>query len=296
MYLACVQTTSLWRVLMTCFSVSWTASLVARKESSSTLFSLIRRKACQFPGMELDGSTCLRMPLPLFVRVSAFKLSRMYSSQMTSTLIACCSWDVMYGMKTCVAYSQKVSAPPGASMLVIAAPSRMMTSTSGLATFSCGGIISSKHPTRSDFLPSLVLPICDRAGGHAWFSWAKKSSRSPSHIWDAMNNRENREQSFLSDDSWSWFLDFSLTGDRLKRGRLFILIGSVMGFVWFTRRSFRWTPGKSLFGCWNKEINVPWNESWALVELGLWSMLSTAPVVNKPPFSLGGQTAPSNWK
>ena len=82
-----------------------------------------------------------------------------------------------------------------------------MSSTWGLATFSCGRIISSIHPTRADFLPSLILPICDRAGGQAWFSLAKKSSRSPSHIWDAMNNQENREQSFLSNDSWSWVLD-----------------------------------------------------------------------------------------
>ena len=103
MYLACVQTTSLWRVPMTCFSVSWAASLVARKENSSALFSSIPRKAYQFPGMELDGSTRLRMPLPLFVRVSAFKLSGMYSSQTISTLIACCSRDVMYDKKTCVA-------------------------------------------------------------------------------------------------------------------------------------------------------------------------------------------------
>ena len=95
MCLACVQTTSLRRVPMTCFSVSWAASLVARKENSSTLFSSIRRKACQL--------TRLRMPLPLFVPVSAFKLSGMYSSQTTSTLIAWCSWDVMYGKTTCVA-------------------------------------------------------------------------------------------------------------------------------------------------------------------------------------------------
>ena len=90
------------------------------------------------------------------------------------------------------------------------------------------------------------------AGGHAWFSWAKKSSVSPSRIWDAMDNRKNREQSFLREDSWSWVLDFSLTGDRLKRGRLFLLIGSVMGFVWFTSRSltYVWYCSCPSFSIW----------------------------------------------
>jgi len=71
----CVQSTSLWCVLMICFSVSVFVILVARNSNSSTLFSSIRRKACQFPGMELEGSTRLRIPLPLFFLVSAFKLS-----------------------------------------------------------------------------------------------------------------------------------------------------------------------------------------------------------------------------
>ena len=78
------------------------------------------------------------------------------------------------------------------------------------------GIISPKHPTRSD----------QSQFAHIWqgrHTWAKTSSRSPSRIWVAMNNRDNREQSFLSDETWSWVLDFSLTGDRLKRGRLIFL-------------------------------------------------------------------------
>jgi len=33
-------------------------------------------------------------------------------------------------------------------------------------------------------------------------------------------------------------------------------------------------------GCCIKEIPVPWNESLAVVALGLWSILSTAAVVN----------------
>lgn len=46
-----------------------------------------------------------------------------------------------------------------------------------------------------------------------------------------MYSLEKREQSFFSDTSFSWDLDFSRTGGRLNRGRLFFLMGSVIGFV-----------------------------------------------------------------
>ena len=135
----------------------------------------------------------------------------------------------MYGKNTCDAYSE-VFALPDASMLTIAGPSRIITSTEGLAAaFSRGGIRSYNHPTRSHFFPSLILLIC--AGGQAWFSCGKNSSRSPARVWDAINNLENKEQSFLRNDTCSCVLDFCLTGGWLKRGRLFLFIGSVMGFV-----------------------------------------------------------------
>ena len=43
-------------------------------------------------------------------------------------------------------------------------------------------------------------------------------------------------------------------------------------------------------GCWNREILVPWKDSCALVELGLWSILSTAAVVKSLPLSCRGHT------
>ena len=52
-----------------------------------------------------------------------------------------------------------------------------------------------------------------------------------------MYSLEKSEQSFLRDDVYSSFLDFCLTGGRLKRWRLFglfCLMGSVIGTVWFT--------------------------------------------------------------
>ncbi len=57
----------------------------------------------------------------------------------------------MYGKNCCVAYSLKVFAVPGGGILMIAAPSRMMTPTAGLA--SCEGTRSFKQPTRSNFVP-----------------------------------------------------------------------------------------------------------------------------------------------
>ena len=59
---------------------------MVRKETSSTLFSSTWGNAYQFLGMELDGSTGLRIHLPLFLRVADFKLSGRYSSKTTSNV------------------------------------------------------------------------------------------------------------------------------------------------------------------------------------------------------------------
>jgi len=49
-----------------------------------------------------------------------------------------------------------------------------------------------------------------------------------------MYSLENREQSLFRDDICGCFVDFSVTGGRLKRWRLFRLMGCVIGTVWFT--------------------------------------------------------------
>ena len=41
----------------------------------------------------------------------------------------------------------------------------------------------------------------------------------------------------------------------------------------------RSTPSPVKQGCWRREIAVPWKDAFAVVELGLWSMLSMADVV-----------------
>jgi len=51
-----------------------------------------------------------------------------------------------------------------------------------------GSLETYKHTTRSEFVPSLLLLICDNAWGQAWFSCAKNLSRSP---WrDSVNDKE----------------------------------------------------------------------------------------------------------
>ena len=49
-------------------------------------------------------------------------------------------------------------------------------------------------------------------------------------------------------------------------------------------------PEFFILGCWNKDIPVPWKEPSAVVELGLWSILSRAAVVKTLDFSVGGET------
>ncbi len=174
------------------------ATLVARKSNSSILLSSVQRKARQFPGMELDGSTRLLMPFTFLPSVclqtvcGVFKADNIHNARMLQ--LRCDVWQNCF-----LAYSLKVVAVPVGSILMIAAPSKIMTSAAGLAAaaFCCGGARSSKQATRSDFVPSLVVPMCESAGGHAWFSCTKNSLRSPSRISDAMNNWENREQSFF---------------------------------------------------------------------------------------------------
>jgi hypothetical protein len=52
-----------------------------------------------------------------------------------------------------------------------------------------------------------------------------------------MYKLEKIEQSLFTDDSWCFALDFSRTVGRLKRRKLFRLIGPLTRRVWETRRS-----------------------------------------------------------
>jgi ABC-type branched-subunit amino acid transport system substrate-binding protein len=52
-------------------------------------------------------------------------------------------------------------------------------------------------------------------------------------------------------------------------------------------------PWLLVVGCWTREMAVPWNDVCELVKLVLWSVLSTADVVNNPFLNWDGHTTPS---
>ena len=102
---------------------------------SSDLFSSTRRNSCQLLGTCLFPSTCLLIPLPLFVRGDT-------------------------GVR-------------GFIMLTTAAPSRITMWASCALTMSWCGTSSETHNKRSDFVPDLKAPWLDREGGYDWFSCEK---------------------------------------------------------------------------------------------------------------------------
>ena len=53
-------------------------------------------------------------------------------------------------------------------------------------------------------------------------------------------------------------------------------------------------PGHCCVGCCKRDIAVPWKDLCGVVELGLWSMLSTASVVKIPVTACDEHTAPSD--
>ena len=58
-------------------------------------------------------------------------------------------------------------------------------------------------------------------------------------------------------------------------GTLFTLLSLIQIYSCFS-------PSLSVDRCWKSEMLVPWKEVVAVVAVGLWSMLSTAAVVNNP--------------
>ena len=227
---------SFFNVLMICLSDSPDVIVVARYNNSSLLLALMRRNCCQFGGTTFKGSTRLRVPFPRLLRASVFRLSEKYSSHTTSSPARILQVGHNVWLEHLVGIVFKGIAAPGFSMLTIAGPSRMITSGVGLQ-LSVDSTLSSRQFTKSDSVPLRSLPMLDSGGGYAWFSYAKNSSKSPSHICKAMYNLEKRKQSLLRDDNCYWDFDFSRTGGRLNKGRLFLLMGSVMGFVLLTSRS-----------------------------------------------------------
>ena len=123
-------------MLTTCLSVATVAALAAKKWKKNLYC------CCQC------RETRRRIHFPLRVRASAFKLFARCSSHTTS-LLTCCSCDVMYDRNTWVV-NKKMSAKSGRNMLTIEAPSRMTICTTGVGELSCTGTRSSKQPPRSE--------------------------------------------------------------------------------------------------------------------------------------------------
>ena len=139
-------------------------------------------------------------------------------------------------MNTSCAYSAKVFDSPIGRKCTTAAPSRTLTSTDGVFV-TTESLLSSRHPTRSDFCPCFSFPEEDSSGGYFWFSCLKNSWRSPSLLWLAIYSRENNAQSLFSSVIFSLFFDGSGYFGMLKSDREFLGIGALIGVSSFGRRS-----------------------------------------------------------
>ena len=85
--------------------------------------------------------------------------------------------------------------------------------------------------------PNLSFPLSEREGGWSWFSWEKKTLGSPFLNWLAMYNRPNKEASFFSWASCFAFAESFFCLGVLKSGSEFLVIGSWVPLVLFSRTS-----------------------------------------------------------
>ena len=122
-------------------------------------------------------------------------------------------------------------------MLMTAAPSITITSTTGGLTGLSVEQSFSKQSTMSDLVPCLSCPLFDKDGGKGPFSCLKNVSKLPSRTWQAMYKRAKREQSLFIEAAWILDLDKVLLLFLRKRCRLFCLIGSNTDLLLFFRRS-----------------------------------------------------------
>jgi len=178
---------------------------VERKLKSSFLFSSTRRKFCHCPRIATDGPTRLRTSFPHLSRVMLFRLSGRYRSYTKSSRVADLYCVRTNGINTSFAYSSKVFAVPGFNIWTIAAPSSIMHVSSG--AYVLGDIISSKHCRKSLFVPVRRFPVWDKDGGYSWFSCRKRSSRFPSHVWQAMHVKTGQQLHIILQRGY-FLLDF----------------------------------------------------------------------------------------
>ena len=103
------------------------------------------------------------------------------------------------GLKIMDAHSKNVLTWHRLSMLIIAAPTFMLASTSDVSVCDCA--TPTRHSTSLDLFPKLRLSDYDNAGGKAWFSLVKKPSKLSSRTRQATLSLEKREQSPFKEDT-----------------------------------------------------------------------------------------------
>ena len=91
-------------------------------------------------------------------------------------------------------------------MCTRAAPSIILISTFGMDS-GCD-TNGSKHSNQSDSLVWWIIPFYAKDWGQAWFSWAKKASRSFSRDWQDIYIRENSWTSFWRLETLEVVFDF----------------------------------------------------------------------------------------
>ena len=86
-------------------------------------------------------------------------------------------------------------------------------------------------------VPDLSWPSFESAGGHAWFSCLKNSSRFPFLDWQEMYSLENNEQSFFKAVTVPFGMELGLHFWFEKRGSLFFRIGEFTDCERLSKRS-----------------------------------------------------------
>ena len=109
-----------------------------------------------------------------------------------------------------------------------------------------------------------------------WYSHFRFSETSLTADCKHCNLQEHNSLSFACCSNWG-----SIT--VWASGRLDTVF--LFGMSSFISTRFLPMPSKSFVGCSVREIAVPWNESFAVRELVLWSILSALPVVNSDVFT-----------
>ena len=101
----------------------------ASRANNPVLFSFIRKKLCQSPGMVVKNVIVRRSSDPRLVRVPDLRLLDLHTSQTIFTRWTAVSFLLMYGIKTVSTYSRKLVDVPVPSIWTMNAPSSTATST-----------------------------------------------------------------------------------------------------------------------------------------------------------------------